>query len=200
MKMRGRPVEVKKIGSTGLIRFARPELKNPLSGETLSALEEAFDAFAADRSVGRIVITGSGDTFAAGANIREVSALDESSAAEFGRRGRELMEKISRCEKPVIAAIDGYCMGGALDLAVACRFRIATERSKFAHPGPKLGIITGWGGTQFLPRLIGEKRALGMLLTARTVDAQEALRLGLIDRLSDDPVETSLVFEAQYDG
>lgn len=188
------PVAIEKRGAACVIRFVRPEAKNPLSVETLDALEAALDSLIAE-SPGRIIITGSGDTFASGANIREVAALDPDSAGEFGRRGQGLMLKIGEFPVPVIAAIDGYCFGGALDLAVACRYRIASSRSKFCHPGPKLGIITGWGGTQFLPRLIGEKRALEMLLTAKIVHTQEALRIGLIDLIDEDPVEAALVYE-----
>jgi enoyl-CoA hydratase len=192
------PISIEKQGTAAVVRFTRPELKNPLSIETLEALSAALRELLGDDSVARVVITGSGDTFAAGANIREVAALDENTARAFGRRGQELMLRIYKSDKLVLAAVNGYCMGGALDLAVACRYRIASKRSRFAHPGPKLGIMTGWGGTQFLPRLIGEKRALEMLLTARTVDAVEALKIGLIDAIDDDPVELALRFEAQY--
>ncbi|HUF04504.1 MAG TPA: enoyl-CoA hydratase/isomerase family protein [Aridibacter sp.] len=188
------PVVTERAGAAGVIRFVRPESKNPLSVETLDALESALASLAAG-SPERIVITGSGDTFASGANIREVAALDPEAAGEFGRRGQELMLRIKDFPVPVIAAIDGFCFGGALDLAVACRYRIASERSKFCHPGPKLGIITGWGGTQLLPRLIGDKRALEMLLTAKIVDAPEALRIGLIDLVDEDPVGAALGFE-----
>ena len=190
-------IEIERKGKAGVIRFARPERKNPLSVETLEALREAVLELQGDASLERIVITGSGDTFAAGANIREVAELNPETARPFGKRGQDLMLLIHRSSKPVIAAIDGYCMGGALDLATACRHRIASPRSVFAHPGPKLGIITGWGGTQFLPRLIGEKRALGMLLTGRLVSATEALDLGLVDALAEDPFELALRFEAQ---
>ncbi|MCO6511491.1 MAG: enoyl-CoA hydratase/isomerase family protein [Aridibacter famidurans] len=188
------PVALERVGEACVIRFARPEAKNPLSVETLDALESALDSLLSE-SPKRIVITGSGDTFASGANIREVAALDPDSAGEFGRRGQDLMLKIRRIPVPVIAAIDGYCFGGALDLAVACRRRIASTRSKFCHPGPKLGIITGWGGTQLLPRLIGEKRALEILLTGKIVDAEEALRMGLIDLIDEDPVAAALSYQ-----
>lgn len=188
------PLTTEVRGRAGVITFSRPELKNPLSSETLDALEAALTS-PDMKNTERIVLTGSGDTFAAGANIREVAALTPDTAGEFGRRGQMLMLSISRMEVPVLAAIDGFCMGGALDLAVACTARIASPRSVFAHPGPKLGIITGWGGTQFLPRLIGEKRALEMLLTARSVSAVEALSIGLIDAVSEDPLDTALRFE-----
>ncbi|REJ78837.1 MAG: enoyl-CoA hydratase/isomerase family protein [Acidobacteria bacterium] len=185
------PVSIEKKYAAGIIRFLRPEQKNPLSVETLDALESVLRTLICE-SVERIIITGSGDTFASGANIREVAVLDPETARDFGQKGQELMLSIARSPIPVIAAIDGYCFGGALDLAVACAKRVASERSVFCHPGPKLGIITGWGGTQFLPRLIGEKRALDMLLTARTVGADEALEMGLIDQINPDPLQAAL--------
>lgn len=188
------PVAIERVGKSCVIRFARPEAKNPLSVETLDALESALDSLVSE-SPECIVITGSGDTFASGANIREVAALDPEAAAVFGKRGQDLMLKIREFPVPVIAAIDGYCFGGALDLAVACRQRVSSSRSKFCHPGPKLGIITGWGGTQLLPRLIGEKRALEMLLTGKIVDAQEALRIGLVDLIDEDPVSAALSYQ-----
>jgi len=190
------PLTTEVRGRAGIITFSRPDLKNPLSSGTLDALEEALSS-PEMKGADRIIITGSGGTFASGANIREVAELTPETAGAFGRRGQMLMLSISRMETPVIAAIDGFCMGGALDLAVACRARIASPRSVFAHPGPRLGIITGWGGTQFLPRLIGEKRALDILLTARSVSADEALSMGLIDAVSDDPLETALRFETK---
>lgn len=187
------PVAIERRGTACVVRFVRPEAKNPLSVETLAALESALDSLLSE-SPERIVVTGSGDTFASGANIKEVAALDPEAAAAFGKRGQDLMLKIREFPVPVIAAIDGYCFGGALDLAVACRKRIATTRSKFCHPGPKLGIITGWGGTQLLPRLVGEKRALEMLLTGKIVDAEEALRMGLLDLIDEDPVAAALEY------
>jgi len=197
MDRTGGPIEIERIGTAGVIRLVRPERKNPLSVETLEALRDGVLALENDDSLEKIVITGSGDTFAAGANIREVAELDPGSARPFGKRGQDLMLLIHRSKKPVVAAIDGYCMGGALDLATACRHRVASPRSVFAHPGPKLGIMTGWGGTQFLPRLIGEKRALGMLLTGRSVTAYEAFEMGLVDAVDEDPFGLALHFDAQ---
>jgi enoyl-CoA hydratase len=136
-----------------------------------------------------VVFAGSGDTFASGANLREVAQLTEATAREFGLRGQNLMQKIYQSNKLTVAAIDGFCMGGALDLALSCKKRIASSRSVFAHPGASLGIITGWGGTQLLPRLVGKKKALEMLLTAKRIDAQEALEIGLIEMLVENPLE-----------
>jgi enoyl-CoA hydratase/carnithine racemase len=179
---------VEKIGKAAIIKFNRPELKNPLSVETLEKLERVFIAGNSDKTVEKIIFTGSGDTFASGANLNEVAGLTTETAREFGLRGQRLMQKIYRSEKMTVAAIDGFCMGGALDLALSCRRRIASPRSVFAHPGAGLGIITGWSGTQLLPRLVGRKKAFEIFLTAKKVSADEALEIGLIDKISANPL------------
>ncbi|HLM02568.1 MAG TPA: enoyl-CoA hydratase/isomerase family protein [Pyrinomonadaceae bacterium] len=181
-----------KIGKAAIVRFNRPEIKNPLSVATLEELERIFNVLNSDASVEKIIFTGSGDTFASGANLKEVAALNVETAREFGLRGQNLMRKIYKSEKLTIAAVDGFCMGGALDLALSCRKRIASPRSVFAHPGANLGIITGWSGTQVLPRLIGKKKAFEMFLTAKKVSADEALKIGLINQISETVVETAL--------
>lgn len=186
------PLETIRKGRAAVIRLIRPERKNRLSAATLEALRTAFARLEADPDVDTLIFTGSEKSFAAGADLREVAALDENSARAFGRRGQELMLLIHRSRKPTIAAIDGFCMGGALDLALSCRRRIASPDSFFAHPGAGLGIITGWGGTQFLPRLIGRKPALEMFLTAKRVPADEALRMGLIDAIDPQPLAKAL--------
>ncbi len=137
----------------------------------------------AGSSIRAVVITGTTQAFAAGADLNEVSALSAPEAMRFSALGQSLMNKIERSPIPVIAAIRGYCFGGGLDLALACHRRIAASDSSFAHPGGKIGIITGWGGTARLPRLIGRSRALDMLSTARIVDAAEALAIGLVRRV-----------------
>lgn len=180
------------IGKTIIIRFNRPQTKNSLSVKTLELLREIFDSAESNPNVERIAITGTGDTFASGANLNEIARLTEETAREFGRRGQNLMQRIYHSSKLTFAAVDGFCLGGALDLALSCKKRIASPRSIFAHPGADLGIMTGWSGTQTLPRLIGEARALEMFLTAKRVTAQEALRINLIDAISDDPLEFSL--------
>ncbi len=185
-------IEVEIVDKSGVIRFIRPEIKNPLSVQTLEILHSEFEKLNSDPAIKKIIFTGSGNTFAAGANLNEVAELNEETALEFGLRGQNLMQKIYESEKFTIAAIKGFCMGGALDLAISCNARIASVDSIFAHPGAKLGIITGWGGTQLLPRLIGQKRALEMFITARRVDAKEALEIGLIDEVSPNPLAKAL--------
>jgi enoyl-CoA hydratase len=126
------------------------------------------------------VITGSERAFAVGADIAELAQLEATEAFEFSRHGQEVMASIARSRKPVIAAIRGFCFGGGLDLALACRARIASPNATFAHPGGALGIITGWGGTQRLPRLIERGRAMEMLVTGGRIGADEARACGLI--------------------
>ncbi|NNF00903.1 MAG: enoyl-CoA hydratase/isomerase family protein [Pyrinomonadaceae bacterium] len=186
------PIDVKTISNAAVVRFNRPEIKNPLSIRTLQILSSELEAIESNSLIEVIVFTGSENTFAAGANLSEVAQLNEKTALEFGLRGQRLMERIHRSKKFTVAAIDGFCLGGGLDLAISCNSRVATPGSFFAHPGAKLGIITGWGGTQFLPRLIGRKRALEMFLTAERVDAATALEIGLIDELSTDPLAKAL--------
>jgi enoyl-CoA hydratase/carnithine racemase len=175
-----------------VLRFNQPEIKNPLSIETLETLKELLAASESNKDVAAIIFTGSGDTFASGANLNEIAKLMGDTATAFGLRGQNLMQTIYRSNKLTIAAVDGFCMGGALDLALSCRRRVASPRSVFAHPGANLGIMTGWGGTQLLPRLIGEAAALEMFLTAKRVDAGEALRIGLIDAIAGNPLADAI--------
>jgi enoyl-CoA hydratase len=183
---------VENIGKTVVLQFNRPAVKNPLSIETLDALREIFTALESNPNVERIIFTGSGDTFASGANLNEIARLTGETARAFGLRGQSLMQTIYHSNKLTVAAVDGFCMGGALDLAVSCKRRIAAPRSIFAHPGVSLGIMTGWSGTQMLPRLVGEAAALEMFLTAKRINADEALRIGLIDKIAENPLADSL--------
>jgi len=177
------------IEPIAIIRFVRPEIKNPLSIKTLEKIKENFTSLDSNAKIAAIIFTGSGDTFASGANIKEISETTGENAREFALRGQNLMQRIFRSKKLTVAAVDGFCMGGALDLALSCKRRIASPRSVFAHPGANLGIITGWGGTQLLPGLIGEAAALEMFLTAKRVDANEALRIGLIGKVAENPLD-----------
>ncbi|MGI8786411.1 MAG: enoyl-CoA hydratase/isomerase family protein [Pyrinomonadaceae bacterium] len=185
-------IKLELTNNCAVIRFIRPEIKNPLSIAALETLKEIFISIQSNSKIETIIFTGSGDTFASGANLNEIAKIDGTTAREFALRGQNLMQAIYHSGKLTVAAIDGFCMGGALDLAVSCKTRIASPRSIFAHPGANLGIITGWSGTQILPRLIGEARALEMFLTAKRVDANEALRIGLIDEITENPLEFSL--------
>lgn len=183
---------IEAVGKTVVLQFNRPAVKNPLSIETLETLREIFTTLDSNPNVERIIFTGSGDTFASGANLNEIAQLTGETARAFGLRGQSLMQTIYHSNKLTVAAVDGFCMGGALDLAVSCKRRVAAPRSIFAHPGVNLGIMTGWSGTQILPRLIGEAAALEMFLTAKRVDADEALRIGLIDKVSENLLDDAL--------
>lgn len=177
---------VENINNALVIRFNRPEIRSPLSIFVLEELHRILD----ENGAKNIIFTGTGDVFASGADLREIAQVTHQTAKEFALRGQNLMNKIAA--RNATAAINGFCFGGALDLALACRQRVAAPAAQFSHPGANLGIITGWGGTQRLPRLIGQAHALEMLFTAKRVSADEALRLGLIDKISVNPLETAL--------
>jgi enoyl-CoA hydratase len=189
---RGPAVVLEERGPAALVRFNRPAERNPLSSPTLDELERILDLLAAGANTRAIILTGSGGAFASGANIRELAALEVAGAREFARRGQRVMRKIADATQLTVAAVDGYCMGGGLDLALACDLRVASTRSVFAHPGARLGVITGWGGTQRLARLLGEARAFEMFLTARRLTAAEAFSWGLINRVGEPVVESAL--------
>lgn len=160
---------------------------NALSKATIEELNAAFDALESDANVRAIVITGSGQyVFIGGADIGEFVGLDEAAARASVQRGHELFSKIERFPKPVIAAVNGVCVGGGNELAMACDVRIAAESAKFGQPEVNLGIIPGWGGTQRLPRLVGKGRALEMMLTGDLVKADDAARYGLVNKVVPD--------------
>ena len=135
-----------------------------------------------------LIITGNQKFFSAGADLAEIAALSGPAAYEFSKMGQNLMNMIEGFPAPVYAAIHGYCMGGGLDLALACHRRVASPQAIFGHRGAALGLVTGWGGTQRLPRLIGRARALEMFVAAEKMHAKNALRFGLIEALADDPL------------
>src|SRR6476661_10045945 len=181
-------------GAIAVIRFNRPLQRNPLSVTTLQELERKLGELTAFEEIAAIIFTGTADVFASGANIRELAQLDSASALQFSRLGQRIFQAVADARHLTIAAINGYCMGGALDLALACDIRVASTNAVFAHPGARLGIITGWGGTQRLPRLVGRAAALEMFFTAAPINADRALGIGLIDRIDDDPLEAALAF------
>ena len=185
-------IELEYLAENLIIRFNRPEIRSPLSVFVLEELNEILDETAKNKSIKKIIFTGKDDVFASGADLREIAEINKDTAKDFARRGQNLMNKIANSKKLTIAAINGFCFGGALDLALACDKRIASPNAQFSHPGVGLGIITGWSGTQRLPRLIGESAALEMFLTAKRIDANEALRIGLIDKISDELLADAL--------
>ncbi len=166
---------------------------NTLRVATLQMLEVSVRALAVEPDVRAIVVTGAGGAaFAAGADLREVAALDARDALAFAAIGQSAFDAIERAPQPVLAAIDGVCMGGGLDLALACDLRHASPASAFAHPGAVRGILTGFGGTARLPRVVGRARAMELFATGRRLTADEALAIGLVNRVVDDPVASAL--------
>jgi len=179
---------VKRLAKTIIFQFNRPEIRSPLSVFVLDELHEILDEVSEISTIETIIFTGREDVFASGADLREIAAVTGVTAVEFALRGQNLMKKIAGAKQTTIAVINGFCFGGALDLALACDKRIASPNAVFSHPGANLGIVTGWGGTQRLPRLVGEAKALEIFLTAKRVDAVEALQIGLIDKISENPL------------
>lgn len=186
-------IELENLAENLIIRFNRPEIRSPLSVFVLEELNKILDETAKNNSIEKIIFTGKADVFASGADLREIAEITEKTAKEFAIRGQNLMNKIANAKPLTIAAINGFCFGGALDLALACDKRIASQDAQFCHPGVGLGIITGWSGTQRLPRLIGEAAALEMFLTAKIIDAEKALKIGLIDKISENSLAYSLM-------
>lgn len=178
-----------------MLQLVSQDGTNKLGMPRIIALRVVVDELAAEAVRGQIkalIITGNNKFFSAGADLNEISRLTGPEAFEFSRRGQALMSAIDQFPVPVIAAIRGYCMGGAMDLALACDYRIAAPDAVFGHRGASLGVMTGWGGTQRLPRLIGKARAMQMFLLAEMVAADEALRIGLVDKIADDPMHAIL--------
>jgi len=158
---------------------------NTLDARTFEALRDAFDAAMIDDAVKVIVITGVGQSFIAGADVSELQAIGSAQdAREKAEAGQALFCRVERSPKPVIGAINGrYCLGGGNELALACHLRIAEEKAKFGQPETKLGLIPGWGGTQRLTRLVGVGRAIELILTGDPIRAEEAHRIGLVNRV-----------------
>ena len=173
---------VKVSEGVGTVTINRPDKLNALNATAKSELREAITALRDDPAVGAIVITGAGEkSFVAGTDIEELAALDQKSGEEFSRGGQTVFDLIEQCGKPVIAAVNGYALGGGCELALACTLRIASDRARFGQPEVNLGVIPGYGGTQRLPRLIGKGKALEMMLTGTPVNADDALRIGLVN-------------------
>jgi enoyl-CoA hydratase len=167
-----------------LLTMNRPQKLNALNAETIGELDDALRRAEADPSVRALILTGAGEkAFVAGADIKELAALDPIGAREFALRGQRVFRRLETMRKPSVAAINGYALGGGLELAMNCTLRVASPNAKLGQPEVKLGIIPGYGGTQRLARLVGRGRALEMLLTGEPVDAAEAHRIGLVNHM-----------------
>jgi len=165
------------------ITVNRPDKLNALNDRVIAELGDAIDGARENRDVGGIILTGAGRAFVAGADISELAGHGPVSAKALAQRGQDVFRRYETSPKPTIAAVNGFALGGGCELAMACHIRIASEAAKFGQPEVKLGLIPGYGGTQRLPRLVGKGRALQLLLTGETIDAAEAYRIGLVNRV-----------------
>jgi enoyl-CoA hydratase len=177
------------------ITINRPEALNALSAAVLDDLDRAFAAAREDAAVGGVVLTGAGPkSFVAGADIRQFTSLDGQSGHTFALAGQAVFNRIEALPKPVVAAVNGFALGGGCELALACHLRVASETAVFGQPEVNLGIIPGYGGTQRLPRLVGYGRALELILTGERIDARRAYEIGLVNRVA---TPASLLDDAQ---
>jgi enoyl-CoA hydratase len=175
------PVTYEVADRIATITVSRPDKLNALDRATITALGAAIDRACASNDVGGVILTGAGRAFVAGADISQFPTLTERQAREFALHGQTVFRRFETATKPVIAAVNGFALGGGCELALACHIRIASDAAKMGQPEVKLGIIPGYGGTQRLARLVGRGRALQLILTGETIDAQEALRIGLVN-------------------
>jgi enoyl-CoA hydratase len=177
-------VTVEREGNIAVVTITRPQVLNALNAQTMKDLHGAMHDLGADETVRAIVLTGAGEkAFVAGADINELAACSPVSGRDLSRRGQEVFNRIEDLGKPVIAAIQGFALGGGCELALACTFRFAADTAKIGLPETTLGLIPGYGGSQRLPRLVGKDRAMEMILTGRFVTADEAFRIGLVTRV-----------------
>ena len=161
----------------------RPDKLNALSDTTMAELGRAIDVLRADDAVGGVILTGAGRAFVAGADIGQLASQDPQGAKRRALTGQRVFRRFETSPKPVIATVNGFALGGGCELAMSCHLRIASEAAKFGQPEVKLGTVPGYGGTQRLPRLVGKGRALQLLLTGEMIDAAEAYRIGLVNRV-----------------
>jgi enoyl-CoA hydratase len=165
------------------ITVNRPDKLNALNDRVIAELGDAIDSARGNADVGGVILTGAGRAFVAGADIAELEQHGAVSARALAERGQRVFERFENSPKPTIAAVNGFALGGGCELAMACHIRLASESAKFGQPEVKLGLLPGYGGTQRLPRLVGRGRALQLLLTGELIDAAEAYRIGLVNRV-----------------
>ena len=181
-------------GPARILRLTSPDGTNRLTRACVLALTVAIDELKDElkKQLRPLIIAGNRQFFSVGADLNEIAALTGPEAYQFSAMGQTLMNAIASYPAPVIAAIEGHCMGGGLDLALACHRRIAAPHAVFGHRGAALGLMTGWGGTQRLPRLIGKSRALELFIAAEKISAVQALEIGMVEAIADDPVAAAL--------
>ena len=161
----------------------RPDKLNALNDATIAELGQAIDQIRLDDAIGGVILTGAGRAFVAGADISELSSQSPVLAKARSRAGQDVFRRFETCPKPVIAAVNGFALGGGCELAMSCHIRIASEAAKFGQPESKLGILPGYGGSQRLSRLVGKGRALQLLMSGEMIDATEAYRIGLANKV-----------------
>ncbi len=193
------PLQIAQIDAIRTITVNRPEKLNALNSATLDALDAAFADAERDPSVRVVVLTGAGPkAFVAGADISEMQALSASEGRDFSLRGTRMMRRVERLSKPVIAMVNGFALGGGLELAMCCHLRIASDKAKVGQPEINLGLIPGFGGTQRLLRLAGRAATLELCLTGAPITAERALQLGIVNRVVPaDTLETDTTELAQ---
>ncbi len=169
-------------GAIGIVTINRPKVLNALNKETMRELKTLVEQIAVDQEIGVVIVTGSGDkSFDAGADITEMQPLSALEGRQWGKFSQGVFNALENLPQPVIAAVNGYALGGGCELAMSCDIRIASEKAKFGQPEVLLGVIPGFAGTQRLPRLIGKGRAKELLFTGKQIDAMEAYRIGLVN-------------------
>jgi len=176
-------IVLQKEDKVAVLTISRPKALNALNSETLKELNLAIDEIAKDDEIYALILTGEGKAFVAGADIAEMKDLDVIGGRKFGKLGNEVFRKLETLEKPVIAAVNGFALGGGCELSMACDIRIASSKAKFGQPEVGLGITPGFGGTQRLPRLVGLGNAKELIYTAKIINAEEALRIGLVNKV-----------------
>ena len=181
---------LEQAGGIHLLQLVSSDATNRLTRESVLGLTEAVEKLRTHPLP--LLIAGNSRFFSVGADLNEIASLTGPAALEFARMGQSLMDAIASFPAPVAAAIEGHCMGGGFDLALACHYRIAGPQSVFGHRGAALGLITGWGGTQRLPRLIGKSPALQLFTAAEKIDARQALALGLVHAIAERPLEAAV--------
>ena len=176
-------VTLEREGHIALITMNRPEALNALNRQVLEELSQVLDQVEADPELYVVIVTGAGRSFVAGADIGQMSTLSSAEAKTFGLFGNQVFLKLENLSKPTIAAVNGFALGGGCELSMACDIRLASEKAKFGQPEVGLGITPGFGGTQRLPRLVGSANAMELILTARNINAQRALEIGLVSHV-----------------
>lgn len=195
-------VRLEKLENIAIIRIDRPEAMNSLNEQVLTELDAQIEETESDPQIKAIIITGEGRVFVAGADIAAMQGLDEKAGYAFGRLGQKVFRRIETMDKVVIAAVNGFALGGGCELAMACDIRIAGEKAKFGQPEVSLGITPGYSGTQRLPRLVGKAKAMELILTGSIITAEAAAAMGLVNKVvpQDSLMEEALAMARKIAG